>query len=84
MVRIVEISIVIDYGKITPTQSVQTFISTQIFSGADNLDAQEKNKSTFEATVALKKTSNATYHGADGNPLSKEILADITQFQVIR
>jgi solute carrier family 12 sodium/potassium/chloride transporter 2 len=52
-------------------------------SGADDLDAQEKSKSTFETTVAFKKTSNATYHGADGNPLSKEILADITQFQVI-
>ena len=55
-----------------------------MFSGADNLDAPEKSKSTFETTVAFKKTSNATYHGADGNPLSKEILADITQFQVIR
>ena len=85
MVRIVDILIVIDNVKIcTSIQSVQTFISTQIFSGADNLDAQEKSKSTFETTVAFKKTSNATYHGADGNPLSKEILADITQFQVIR
>ena len=65
-------------------QFVQKFIITPIFSGADNLDAQEKNKSTFETTVAFKKTSNATYHGADGNPLSKEILADITQFQVFR
>ena len=63
---------------------VQKFINKQIFSGADNLDAQEKSQSTFETTVAFKKSSNATYHGADGNPLSKEILADITQFQVIR
>ena len=83
MVRIVHISIVIDYVKIISIQSVQKFINTQIFSGADDLDAQEKSKSTFETTVAFKKTSNATYHGADGNPLSKEILADITQFQVI-
>ena len=29
-----------------------------------------------------KKASNSSYHGVDGNPLSKEILADITQFQV--
>ena len=35
-----------------------------------------------EENASFKKTAVATYHGVDGSPLSKDILADITQFQV--
>ncbi len=32
--------------------------------------------------TAGKKASVAVYHGVDGAPLSKSVVADITQFQV--
>ena len=45
--------------------------------------ADDKAKSAQVKSKAQgKKTSNSSYHGVDGNPLSKDILADITQFQV--
>merc|ERR1712112_356161 len=38
-------------------------------------------KDTTRSSKRGKKVSTAVYHGPDGKPLSKEIVADITQFQ---
>ena len=50
--------------------------------GCEECNIQNNTKSVVQ-NVAFKKTSVATYHGIDGSPLSKDILADITQFEVL-
>ena len=50
--------------------------------GCEECNIQSNTKSIVH-NVAFKKTSVATYQGIDGSPLSKDILADITQFGVL-
>ena len=46
------------------------------------LSENEVKSAGGQSKAQSKKSSNSAYHGVDGNPLSKDILADITQFQV--
>lgn len=49
------------------------------------IDDDQQVKATGNLVVgktSSKKTSVAVYHGVDGSPLDKSIVADITQFQV--
>ena len=62
----------------SPLHCSPTINSIPFFEDNEENIVQEIPKETIET----KKTSNATYHGVDGNPISKDILADITQFQV--
>ena len=42
----------------------------------------KSNNAQAKSKAQGKKSSNSMYQGVDGNPISKDILADITQFQV--
>ena len=46
------------------------------------LTDDKSNNAQAKSKAQGKKSSNSMYHGVDGNPISKDILADITQFQV--
>ena len=52
-----------------------------IFADKDDKEVVTTSGLVVEKTAG-KKASVAVYHGVDGAPLSKSVVADITQFQV--
>ena len=53
------------------------------YSLLENEVKSSQTKSNVSGRISFgKKSSHTNYHGVDGNPLSNDIIADITQFQV--